>query len=149
LVARITSSTTAVAGPVEQLAGADLQRADAVERAEPAHEHEIETAIAAGALERRLVGGRLDHRQLAPVAPGVEADAADRLFGEGVAALAVPHPGDRLLQRFGDPPGAVAVVLEQVPGHALRRLDADAREAAQRLDQTLERGFSGQLGRSA
>ena len=145
LVARITSSTTTVAGAVEQLAGADLERADAVERAEPAHQHEVEAAIAAGALERRLVGRRLDHRELAPVARRVEADAADRLLGEGVAALAVAHPRDRLLQRLGDPPRAVAVVLQQVPGHPLRRLDADARKATQRLDQAFERGFSGQL----
>ena len=56
-------------------------------------------------------------------------------FGEGVAALAVANARDRLLQRIGDPPRAVAVVLQQVPGHALRRLDADAGEAAQRLDR--------------
>ena len=49
---------------------------DAVERAEPTHQDEVEAAIAAGALERRLVGRRLDDRELARVTRRVEADAA-------------------------------------------------------------------------
>jgi hypothetical protein len=47
----------------------------------------------------------------------------------------------RLLRRFGDPPRAVAVVLEQVPGHSLRRLDADAGEAAAPSTSPSSAGF--------
>ena len=70
----------AVAGAFEQLAATPMSRgADAVERAEPAHQHEVQAAVAAGALQRRLVGRRLDHAQRPRVAARVEADAADRL----------------------------------------------------------------------
>ena len=63
-------------------------------------------------------------------------------FGEGVAALAMADAHDCALQRRGDPARAVAVVLQQVERHALRRLDADAGQATQRLDEAFERGFS-------
>jgi hypothetical protein len=39
------------------------------------------------------------------------------------------------LQGIGDAARAVAVVLQQMPGHALRRLDADAGQAPQRVDE--------------
>jgi hypothetical protein len=40
-----------------------------------------------------------------------------------------------MLQRVGQALGARPVVLQQVVGHALRRLGTDARQAAQCLDQ--------------
>jgi hypothetical protein len=52
------------------------------------------------------------------------------------------HLYSRRLQRGGQLQGPVAVVLQQVEGHALRRLHADAGQAPQRLDQTLQRRFS-------
>ncbi len=39
---------------------------------------------------------------------------------------------------FGDAARALAVVLQQMEGHALRRLDADAGQAAQRVDERVE-----------
>jgi hypothetical protein len=60
-----------------------------------------------------------------------------------VAELAVANPGDRLLQRVGDAARPLAVVLQKVIGHALRRLDADARQSTQGLDEAFERGFNG------
>jgi hypothetical protein len=53
------------------------------------------------------------------------------------------HAGNRALQSSRDPARPFAVMLQQMPGHALRRLDADARQPSQGLDQTLERGFDG------
>jgi hypothetical protein len=41
------------------------------------------------------------------------------------------------LQRIGHPLRSLAVVLQQVESHALRRLDADAGQAPKRLDQGL------------
>ena len=63
------------------------------------------------------------------------------MFGEGVAALAMLHLRQRLLQRRGQPAGAAAVVLQQVEGHALRRLLAHAGQPAQGVDQRIEAGF--------
>ena len=70
LVARITSSTAPSPARSSSSRAPMSRRPDAVERAEPAHQHEVEAAVAAGALERRLVGRRLDHAQLARVARG-------------------------------------------------------------------------------
>ncbi len=89
----------AVAGALEQPRRADVAHAHAVERAEAAHEHEVQALVAAAALQRRLVGRRLHHAQLARVAPRVQAGAADLGLGEGVAARAVPHVLQRMRQR--------------------------------------------------
>ncbi len=93
LVAMMTSSTRRRWRASSSCSAPIVARADAVERAEAAHQHEVQAAVAAGALERGLVGRRLDDAQLARVARRVAADAADRRFGEGVAALAVAHRG--------------------------------------------------------
>ena len=68
LVARITSLDGLALDAFEQLADADVAHADAVERAQPAHQHEVQALVAAGALERRLVGRRLDDAQRVGVA---------------------------------------------------------------------------------
>jgi len=51
----------------------------------------------AGALHRRLVGGRFHHAQARGVALGIGADGADAAFGKGMAALAMPGVLGRLL----------------------------------------------------
>jgi len=111
----------------------------AVERRKPPHQHEIQTTVAAGALHRGLVGRRLHHAEQALVARVVEAGAADRRFGEGVATLAVTDVVDRRLQRLCNAQCAFAVVLQQVEGHALRGLRADSRQRTQRVDEPGER----------
>ena len=63
--------------------------------------------------------------------------------------LAVPHVVDRLLQRAREQLRAFAVVLQQVEGHARGRLHAHAGQAAQRLDQRVERTGSAMRGLQA
>ena len=128
----------AVGCPLQQRVHADVAQADAVERAEPAHQHEVQAPVAAAALHGRLVGRAFDHQQLARIALRVAAGGAQRFFGEGVAAGAMPHRHGRRLQRLRQALGAIAVVLQQVVGHALGRLLPHAGQAAQRVDQAFE-----------
>ncbi|MPN03753.1 hypothetical protein SDC9_150987 [bioreactor metagenome] len=55
-----------------------------------------------------------------------------------MAALAMPDGAGRLVQRAREHLCALAVVLQHVKSHALRRLDAHARQAPQRLDQGVQ-----------
>jgi hypothetical protein len=64
-----------------------------------------------------------------------------------MAALAVTDPGDGVLECVGDAARAVAVVLQQMPRHPLRRLDADAGQPTECLDETFERRFCCQSAR--
>ncbi len=73
--------------PVE----ADFLRPQAIERADAAHEHEVQAVVGERLLYRGEIGGAFHHAKLAGVASGVGADAADRVFGEGVAARAALH----------------------------------------------------------
>ena len=106
--------------PLKQTLQPDLLRADAVERAELAHQHEIQSAVSLGALHRRLIGRRLDHAQLAAIALSVLAGCTDRLLAQGIAKLAVTNTLDRLLQGLRQLQGASSVVLQHVKGHARR-----------------------------
>ena len=54
----------------------------------------------------------------------------------------VETPADQAaLERSGQAVRPVAVVLQQVEGHALGRLDADTGQPAQRFDQAFQRGL--------
>ena len=44
----------------------------------------------------------------------------------------------RMNKRFGEPLRPLAIVLQQVKRHPLRRLGPDAREATQRLGERIE-----------
>ena len=50
-------------------------------------------------------------------------------------------PGERLLERLPEPLRARMVALQQMEGHALRRLRPDAGQAAQCFDQLFETGW--------
>ncbi len=67
-----------VVDALEQRRDADVAHAHAVERTQAPHQHEVQPAKAAGALERRLVGRCLHHGQQPRVAPRVEADRTHR-----------------------------------------------------------------------
>ena len=129
----------AVARTLEQALGTNLGRADAIERADAAHQHEVQAAVAAAALQRRLVGGCFHHAQQTAVASRVQTGGAELGLGESAAALAGAHALHGVGQRTGQLARAVAVVLQQMEGHALRRLDAHAGQAAQGVDQVLQR----------
>ena len=63
------------------------------------------------------------------------------MLGKGVAAAAMTHRGQRILQRRGQFCGSVAVMLKQVIGHALSRLLPHTGQAPQSVDQSIEAGF--------
>ena len=67
----------AVGGALDQLVRRRCRRADAVERAQPPHQHEVQAAVAAGPLEHDLVGRASRPRTAARVARVIEADGAD------------------------------------------------------------------------
>ena len=52
----------------------------------------------------------------------------------------MPDLGERLIERATEPLRTRVVSLQQVEGHALRRLRPDAGQAAQRVDQFFEGG---------
>mmetsp|Transcript_23378 Transcript_23378/g.55636 ORF Transcript_23378/g.55636 Transcript_23378/m.55636 type:complete len:231 (-) Transcript_23378:181-873(-) len=127
-----------LAGAHQQLGRADLARADAVQRAQPAQQHEVIAPVGAGALQCGLVRRRLDDAEQPAVALPVRADGADRRLAEGVAALAMLDALARRRQRLGQPGHGQPVVLQQVVGHALGRLLAHAGQALERLDQGVQ-----------
>ena len=135
----------AIAGAVEQFFQADVFGADAVKRADAPHQHKVQPLKRPRALQRRLVGGGLDHTQPRGVALGVLADLAHLGFAKRVAALAVAHAAHRLGQRLRQRQRALAVVLQQVKRHARGRLHAHPRQAPQRLHQGVQ-GVAGGHG---
>jgi hypothetical protein len=121
-----------------ELRHAELGRPDAVDRRQVPHQHEIAAAITTGLLDGRHVGRRLDHAQQALHRGRRCTDHAQLAVGEHAAALALADIPCRVGQRTPTVPGALAVTLEQVEGHALRRLLPDTGQDAQRLDQARE-----------
>jgi hypothetical protein len=76
-----------------------------------------------------------DDAQLRRVASRRKAAFANLGLGEVVAAGTVMQVLQRRIEPSRQPIGTIAVALQQVIGHALRRLRADARQATQGLDQ--------------
>ena len=126
--------------PLLQLLQAQLARADAIERRQPALQHEVDTAKTRRVLDRETIGRRFDHAQLAALAAAVGTGRAQLGFAEVAALRAVADTLHRQGQRFGQALAAFALALEQVVGHALRRLLAYARQHPQCVDQLFKQG---------
>src|SRR5262245_40273692 len=77
---------------------AELLRANAVERREVAHQHEVAAAIAAGLLDRDDVGRRLDDAQGGRVALRRRADLAQFAVRQHAAPAAVYDVRRRILE---------------------------------------------------
>ena len=60
----------------ERFEGREPATLSAIERTQATHQHEVQAAVAAGALQRRLVCRRLDHAQLPRIARRIAADRA-------------------------------------------------------------------------
>ena len=91
-----------VAGALKQFFQPNVLGANAIERAELAHQDKVQPFVGAGTLNGGLVGRGFNHAQLAHVAPRIQASGAHLILREGVAAIAVAH----LLGRLK--PGGVA-----------------------------------------
>ena len=122
----------------KQFGHPNVAHAHTVERRQPAHQYEVQAAVAAGALKRGLIGRCLDDAQLARITCSVAAHRAHRRLAEGVTTLTVLHLGYGAEQCLRQLPRSVTVVLQKVKSHALRRLDAHARQTTQRVDQRIE-----------
>jgi hypothetical protein len=128
----------AIAGALEQALQPELARAHAIERREPAHEHEVPPLEGQGLLDHGLIGRGLDHAEQAGVASRRGAGLAQLGIGEGVAQPAAPEPAERGIEGTDELARALAVVLQQVVGVALRGTRADPGQPAQGLHQRLE-----------
>ncbi len=111
----------------------------AVERRERPHQHEVQALVALRLLHHEEIARRLHDAQERAVAPGRAAQLAHRVLGKAVAFLAVPDFRENLRERAAQSLRARPVALQQVVGHALRRLGSHAGQAAQRGDQLFER----------
>ena len=130
----------AIGGARQQALELQVGRPDAVQRRESAHQHVIESLIGAGVLDDQLVGGIFHHAQQRGIARLVTADIAQLVFGERVAAAAVPYPIKGLRQPLGQAPGSIAVALQQVKGQPPGRAWAHAGQSTQGEDQFIEGG---------
>src|ERR1700722_2857816 len=105
------------------------------------HENEIAAAKPSRLLDGDDVGGRFYDAELRDVPLIRRASGAQFAFRQHAAALAMPDGAEGLRQSLRENPAAVAIALQQIKGHALRRLRADARQTSQGIDQ------AGQCGR--
>ena len=152
LVARITSVTPSASTRAQQLLDPQLLGPDALDRRDRALEHVVPAGELVGALDRDDVAGLLDDAEHGGVAPVVEAVAAELALGD---VEAPPAPGDPLLRlgdRPGEPVGVLGRGLQEVERDPLRRLRADAGQAAElvdeRLDRRLRTGWSPRVSRA-
>jgi len=117
-----------------------LDGADAIDRGQMAHQHEVQAPIAAGGLDGEQVGRGFHHTHPLAVAARVATDDAQVLLGEVAAALAAAHLLGSADKCRGQAHGALAMALQQVQRHALGRLGADAGQTAQGVDQFIDNG---------
>ena len=103
---------------MKQLLQANLIGTDTVQRAQLAHQHEIQTFECTRALQCQLVGWRFHHAQPRWVPLGVAANIANFMLREGVALAAMQHLRCGIRQRLRHDLGACPVVLQQVKRHA-------------------------------
>ena len=130
----------AIGGARQQALELQVGRPDAVQRREPAHQHVIESLIGAGVLDDQLVSGIFHHAQQCGIARLVAADIAQLVFGERVAAAAVPHPLKGVREPLGQAPCSIAVALQQVKGQPPGRARAHTGQSTQGEDQFVEGG---------
>ena len=102
------------------------------------HKHKVTTLIRGGLLDRDQIGRHFNDAELRGIAPVTCAERALRFFGQHAADLAVLDQATAFLKSTGQMLGAFSVFVEKMKNHALRRLDADAWEALQRLNQLLQ-----------
>src|SRR5579864_739145 len=121
-----------------ELAQSQLLGTDTIERREVPHQYEVAAAVAARGFDGDDVRGRLDGAQEAGLALGRGADHAQLTLGEHAAAAASHHRGERGIERLGQGQRSGPTLLQEVKGHALGGLGADAGETPERLDQLRE-----------
>ncbi len=118
-----------------------LLRADAVERRQMAHQHEVATRELAGLLDGGHVRRALHHTEQAILFPlGIGADIAAVVLGKGAAVAAMTDLGQGAREQLGQPQTAAALTLEQGKGHPLGRLGPHPRQYLQGFHHLIEQG---------
>src|SRR6185295_8906583 len=102
-------------------------------------EHVIEATILAGALDRDHVGWLLHHADQRGVPPFVLADPATRPLCQVEAELAEPHLLLHLSDRLREAERLRVAGTQDVEGEPLRGPLADAGQAGELRDQSLDR----------
>ena len=127
-----------VAQACQQLANVQLLGTNLVHGADHAAQYVVETVVAARALDRLDVARLAHHANASGVAHRILADGA--LVGRGVvkAAAAKVNLLLNLQDGLGQATRFLGIGLEQVIGDALSRLGANARQAAQLIEQFLQ-----------
>src|SRR6185312_13573126 len=123
-----------------ELANAELLRADAVERRQVTHQHEVTPAVTARLLDGDHIGRRLHDAQKRGLPLRRGADRAQLLLGEHAATAAAHHRSQRAVERLRERARRGARVLQEMKGHALSRLRPDTRERTQGFDELGEAG---------
>src|SRR4029450_11290417 len=125
----------------QQLADAQVVRADALDRADGPAEDVVAAAELLGPLDRNQVTGLLDHADQAGVAPRVLADAAQVALGHVPADPAEVHPGLDLGDGPGQALGVGRLDLQDVEGQPLGALGTDPGQPPELVDQVLDGAF--------
>jgi len=123
---------------VHELVDSQVLGLDAVERRKCAAEDVVEAAVLRRPLERDQVDGLLDDADGGAVAPGIEADRAQLVFGQVPALAAETHAFLHLFDRARERQRLFLLGLEDVEREPLRGAAADSRQACQLRDEVLD-----------
>src|SRR5579883_3496497 len=123
-----------------QLTDAELLRTHAIERRQMPHEHEVASAVAARLFNGDDVRRRLHCTKQRRLALRGRADRAQLLLREHATAPAARHAGQSAVESLRERARRRPPLLQQMKGHALRRLRPDAGKGTQRFDELGETG---------
>ena len=115
-----------------------LIRTHAIQRRDPATQHVVSAAVAAGALDRAHVRRLLDHAEQGGIPARIATDGAWVLFGEVAAHPARGHLAADSPERLRQPLRRLGGLLQQVKREPLRRFPPDAGELGKLRHELLD-----------
>jgi hypothetical protein len=97
---------------LEQFAHTHLLWSDAIQRADPPHQDEVQTFERTRALDSGLIGRRFNNAQLSLISRYIRAGGAQRVLRKSVTSLAMPHTRHGLLEGLRCDVHRMTVVLQ-------------------------------------